>query len=401
MISAMWPDPLDDNGARHLVGQWEVSPKKGISELLTTLSEFATAEKVNARGATTPCDPFVSWQKVADIDSESWFIKNPTNRTISPASEATTIDWLNYPNTPFVTLSSSMPAVGLIHASIAKWRQNDINRKRNYLATLDPVEDKEEYEDIENVILEIEARVSRLVELAERNSYNNPDVHHALATQANSAGKRERAISLLRRAIVIKPDHKLSLELLALILEADREFEEAAEYFGKYHELFPDDSVNHANYAINLWKAGKKNAARKEFPSVLEKDGISDIDRAVILLFNGSPEEAFGYFNKAAKTLEENDPTQGERVDALIYRITADFYIENENAAIEHYKEIIAVEPGAAYHENLQSIFLGDEIRVAMEKTLALTLAKYPELDPSIDTGSNTNGATDSATTTE
>ncbi|MDP4624424.1 MAG: hypothetical protein NWT08_04710 [Akkermansiaceae bacterium] len=275
-----------------------------------------------------------------------------------------------------------MPGVGLIHASIAKWRQNDIDNKVSYLATLDPEKDKEEYENIENVILEIRARVARLVELAERNSYNNPDVFHALASQANVAGERERSISLLRRAITIKPDHVLSVELLALLLEADREFEEAAEYFGKYHKLEPENGRGHARYAINLWKAGKKTAARKQFPGALEKDGISDIDRALILLFNDNPEEAFGYFNKAAKTLEDDDPTQSQKVDALIYRITADYYVDNMDASIEHYREIIAVESGAAYKENLQNIYLGDEVRIAMEKVQALTLAKYPELAP-------------------
>lgn len=394
MLSSMWPDPLDDSGSRHLLGQWEVSPKEGISELLTTLSEFATAEKVDARGATTPCDPFVSWQKVAKIDSDSWFTKNPTNRTISPASEATTIDWLNYPNTPFATLYSAMPAVGLIHASIAKWRQNDINNKIDYLASLDPEEDSVEYENIENIILDVRARVNRLVELAERNSYNNPDVHHALATQASAADDRKRAISLLRHAIVIKPDHKLSLELIGLLLEADRDFGAAAEYFGKYHRLYPNESENHAKYAINLWKAGKEDAAHREFPGVLEKDGISNIDRAVILLFNDKPEEAFGYFNKAAKALEKDDASKSDQVDALIYRITADFYIDNMNAAIEHYRKIIAVEPSAARHENLQSIFLGEEIRIAMEKTLILTLDKYPELDPPVDKSNSNESAT-------
>lgn len=382
MIASIWPDPIDNSNNRHLFGQWEITPTDDVTKLLVALSEFTTADIVDAKGSTIPCDPFESWQKVTTIDPDSWFLQNPVTRTISPRSKATTREWLNYPSLPFVTMSSSMPAVGLIHASIAKWVQNDIINKRDHLRSLDPEKDKEEYDDYSNLIQTMTARVDRLVELANRNSYNDPDVHHALAVQARGNGELPRATELLKKALSIDPNHQPSLSTLAFIHEGEMEYKDAAKYFGKAHKLDPESAYTHSYYAVNLWRSGDKAAARKQFLSLIDNQNVPSLNRALIYNFTGDHKNAQIHFEKAATELTGDAPANFATMDALIYLITSDHYMGNFDRAVENYVKFIKLQPFAAVKKNLKFIYLGEEVVSALEKTLDLTLQKHPDLTP-------------------
>ena len=380
MISTLWADPNDGENERRFFGQWEVRPAPSVLPVISPLTKLATATEVRSDGSRTLFDPYSAWSEIRATDPDSWFLKSPVARTISPSSAATTFEWLNFPYLTFDDMNTAMPGVGLVHASIAMWLQSGLNNRRTKLEDYEA--DTEEYKERAETIAKTEKRIARLVELSERNSSGDPDTLHALARQAVRADNPERGIVFAEKALESDPAHPDSLRFLAEYHESVNDFDAALPFLKKLAKTDSAKPADLAALAINLWNRGDKEKARTYFPRILESEDLKDTTRAHILLISGDPAGALAAFQKAAEEQKEASGDKSYSLDSQVYLITGLFHTGRTDEAVEHYVKAIALEPLAAIEKNLENVTFGEEYREALRKTLRVTLEKHPELAP-------------------
>ena len=379
-ISTIWADPTDQENERRFFGQWEVRPAPSILPVISPLTKLATATNVHADGSRSIYDPYTAWNEIRETDPDSWFLKSPVARTISPASEATSTEWLNFPYLTFDDMNTAMPGVGLVHASIAMWLQTGLNNRHAQLKDFE--EDSEDYKERAETIQKTEKRIARLVELAERNSYDDPDTLHALARQAIRAGDSDRGISFAEKALEANPRHPDSLRLLVETYQSAKDPEAALPYLKTLSKLDSPEAADLAALAINLWNRGDTKEAEPLFPRILESEDLNENTRAHILLISGNPAGALKSFQKAAEVQKQTSSDKAYNLDSHIFLVTGLFHTGKFDEAVEHYVQAIEIEPLAAIEKNLEFITFGEEYRDALRKTLRLTLEKHPELAP-------------------
>ena len=379
-FSALWKDPNDKKTRRDLFGQWETTPPASVRPLLLPLTEYATASKVNARGKHTSCDPYERWSKVREIDPDSWFLKSPLSRSISPQSPVPALEWLNFPHTDFTTMAAAMPAVGMVHSSIAMWLQTSVNSKEEVLATLE--EGSKEYENLENSIERTRRRIEKLVELGERNAYGDPEVFYGLAQQARRNGNFKLAEERLLKVLDIDPRHANSLRLIALIYDGQHRPEESVEYLERLHQIEPDNMQCLADLTIDLWNLGRTAEAKANFVALMGEESILKNDRGHIRVLAGDFNGALELFQEAAEEQKKQSYAKAYNLDSYVFLICGNHFTGNLAKAVELYKDLIATEPLASKAANIDSIYLGEEFRAALREVLTLTLDKHPELAP-------------------
>jgi WD40 repeat protein/energy-coupling factor transporter ATP-binding protein EcfA2 len=204
---------------------WEILPPAEIAGQILPLVEAVTAYRIRPGALPAAIDPAERWQGIRRDFPDSWFLREPFLRTISPGFTASPSVWMDSPSVSIDDLLSAMPAVGLANAFLANWEQANLNRYRENLSSFAPGT-KERGEALAR-ISETEARIARLTSFAERNARTDPAVCHHLAMQARRKNNNARAIEFARKAIALDPDHEDSTHLLAIIYQGQGKIRDA------------------------------------------------------------------------------------------------------------------------------------------------------------------------------
>ena len=177
-------------------------------------------------------------------------------------------------------------------------------------------------------------------------------MHATLAMKIQDPWK---ALPYLQRAILLEPDNRKVLKMLGKVYFAMDEYEDAAEYFEKLHNLDPDNEQATLFYAIALAKAedydkalpllyklsfdnendmavcralawtlmaqGKLKQAENEYRKLLESDDTETgdlLNAGYCQLLSGNIHEAIILFKSFAETTYEKTNPQEKKVEAII-----------------------------------------------------------------------------------
>ena len=131
---------------------------------------------------------------------------------------------------------------------------------------------------------------------------NHPVALHLLGVIAHQVGKNDKAVNLITRALVIKPDFAEAHSNLGLVLQHLGKPEEAVASYQKALELEPDHVVAHNNLGLSLRGLGKLEEAVASYQKALNLQpeyAVAHNNLGNALKDLGKPEEAISSYQKA------------------------------------------------------------------------------------------------------
>lgn len=373
------PSAAGSNGI--LFHQVEISPPADLGVDLVSLTESATALRVSKDGIPLICDPFESWSKFRESTPDSWFLQPPASRDVSPAVHTPSLRWVEEEGVTTDELLAAMPAVGLARASVAYWDQNSYNRRMAALKNL--ASDSAEFAKEEAELQKLGERIDRLLQFAQRNVNNDPQIFLYLSKQAKAVDDLKSAKKLIEQALAVSPDDPKILLQAWMVDDSLADNANALKILKRLREVEPDVFLHRIRLGLALWRTGVRGPAKQEFSAVIDRDDLADFDRAVMLALLDRGDEALPVYQEMAEaTKAKSADKKSYTLDGLVYQIAGHQFAGKPDEAIEWYRKLIAAAPGAAVVANLDSAGMTPEHTAVMKKVLAATLAKHPELAP-------------------
>lgn len=376
------PSP-QDTAKRELI-VIEIRPPADLKVDFKTLTQAAIAMEVDKDGMAVPTDPYAEWNKVRAASPDSWFLKAPAKRTISPAISADSGRWMLEDTAVTIDeLSFAMPAVGLSRASIAYWYQLNLNRREKELKELTP--ESTDYEEKKRHAEDLYEQIVTLVEFGKRNAPGDAAVCYYLSMWARAAEEKADALDYIRQALALEPDNLNYLNHAALVLLDGSDLPEERKILEHILSLKPGDPLNQIRLGYNLWRTGERPRAKELFAASIDWPDISIHDKAAILSHLERHEESLAAYQKIADDLKEASTDKQYNTDACVYLILGNFQAGRKEPAIEWYRALLKHAPAANDAEVIEGSNLLVETKEVLKKVLALTLAKHPELAPKPD----------------
>ncbi|RYD36357.1 MAG: hypothetical protein EOP87_05610, partial [Verrucomicrobiaceae bacterium] len=373
------PSP-QDTAKRELI-VIEIRPPADLKVDFRTLTQAAIAMEVDKDGVAVPTDPYAEWNKVRAASPDSWFLKAPAKRNISPALSADSGRWmLEDAAVTIDELSFAMPAVGLSRAAIAYWYQLNLNRREAELKNLDPKSTA--YEEKQRHTEDLRGQIHTLVEFGKRNAPGDAAVCYYLSMWARAAGEKAEAAEYIRQALALEPDNLNYLNHSALVLLDGGDLAEERRTLEHILKLKPGDPLNQIRLGYNLWRTGGRPKAKELFAASIDWPEISIHDKAAILSHLERKEESLAAYQKIADDLKEASPDKKYDTDACVYLILGNFQAGKKDQAIAYFRDLLKLAPAANDADVIEGSNLLAETKEVLKKVLALTLARHPELAP-------------------
>lgn len=358
----------------------EITPPANLANQILPLTEAITAHRITRDALPTPTDPLPRWESIRTEHPNSWFLADPTKRTVSPGFTIPSAKWMESNAVGSDEMLTAMPAVSIANASISEWEQATLNNLNATLETLDPESDA--YQTTAEKAQTLQKRIHNLVSFAERNADHDADVCYHLAQQARRAGNSDRAIEYAQKAVKLDPAHEDSLHILAIIYQDSEKYRDAILIFRKLRELFPEKPIYKLRLALNLRMISENAEAAELLAEITDSPEINAHERALALVILGKADEALPLFKTSAEDQKRRSITSTYSLDSLVHLITAYHRTGNIALAIETCEMLIRAEPRAADAYNVSRLTID---RIYIDSVVAIlkeTLEKHPELAP-------------------
>ncbi len=369
-LLVIYQETNDNSSARQIISYREVFPSEEISGQLLPLTEAATGMKVRGERIPVPCDPTPLWDEIRRDFPDSWFLKEPALRTVSPAIPIDSMRWIEDPAVGIDALLKAMPSVGLAGAAFAKSENERLKEKRK-TESKNPEQDQAD-----------QARVDRLALFAERNSHNDTRVCENLGRYALANGDLEKARNFAKRALEIEPDLQGAWELSYQLAKDGKDYGKAVESARKLVELSPENAKYRYLLGNGLWELGKKDEARAEFTRIAEDKNLTWHERGEVLHQLGRFSESLALFKQAADSRKDFSKEKDYDAVGLLYLIVGYWSDGQPEKAVEYYLQFIAISSRVADPELVSQVGFDNFMLPPLLATLKLTLEKHPELAP-------------------
>ncbi len=253
-LLVIYQETNDGSSARQIISYREVFPSEEISGQLLPLTEAATGMKVRGNRIPVPCDPTPLWDEIRRDFPDSWFLKEPALRTVSPAIPIDSMRWIEDPAVGIDALLKAMPSVGLAGAAFAKSENERLKEKRK-TESKNPDQDQAD-----------QARVDRLAVFARAEFSDDARACENLGRYALANGDLEKARDFVKRALEINPDFQGAWELSYQLAKDGDNYAKAVGSARRLVKLSPENAkipVSARNRTLGAWE---KDEARAGYP---------------------------------------------------------------------------------------------------------------------------------------
>ena len=358
----------EGNPDEHFVHLREIMPPDEVAPQILPLTQAAVAKMILQNSTPIPTAPGIIWETIAGQSRDSWLLKPPVDRDLSPGIEIPTTNWMNLDGLRTQEMTRAMPRVPISHAKMAEWRQIALSNLNA------PSDETPEARDRRlGRAKALAESIAASVDFAERNLAGDSETCYRLAQQARTAGENERSLRFLTEALRIDPKNENSLHLSAVIATDEARHADAKGLFETLVGLDPENPNYRAKFALSLIELGKEPQALEEMKKVIDDPSLEDRLIALSLTALGRHEEALPAYQRMA---DAGGGAYGP--SELVYLITGNHFAGNDEIAVERYAELIRLQPGAADPEIVKSANLIKCVTTALLETLA----KHPELAP-------------------
>jgi tetratricopeptide (TPR) repeat protein len=274
------------------------------------------------------------------------------------------------------TLTSAMPCVALSNAATAYWKQANLRKIKDSLASLTP--DGPEHKERTLLAQELAEAIGQLLMIPERNPEAHPLVPYYLALQARTAGDNERQKKYALLAYGRNPGNIDCVDLVAKIYEEAGNYKSAAPVLRKACEIAPENYGLRYRLGTALWTTGRKTEAQAEFTRALESGKILGVDKAVILVCMGRGQEALPEFVKMADSEKEQSSDKTYGLAGLVYLVTGHFGAGDKETALSFFEQLALAAPGVTEPANIRNANLHPLHTETLLTVLELYNAKHP-----------------------
>jgi WD40 repeat protein/tetratricopeptide (TPR) repeat protein len=337
--------PRKGKPAESIVQAWEIAPPMEIAPLLLPLSEAATAYHIEAGNLPTAIDPFHSWEVFRKAQPDSWFLQAPEDRTVSPAFPAASMRWIKDELVEIDALLAAMPCVALSNAAIANWRQTHLANLSDHTSGQD---------DTSTKATGLADSIARLRVIPERNLDAHPLIPYYLALQARGEPDAARLKKYSQLAYERNPENADCAELAAEMYEDAGDYPSALPILRKIHVLAPDNHEYCFRLGTALWALGRKTEAQAEFAIGTDSKHLTDLHRAIMLVYMGRASEALPVFEKIADAQKAASPDKSYHFDSLVYLVTGHLSAGNKEAAAGFFEQLVTAAPRVAEPETIR-----------------------------------------------
>lgn len=372
--------PRKGNAQESVVLGWEITPPAETASLLNTLAQTATGYQVKAGSLPTTVDSFLSWQAIRKAKPDSWFLKSPEERSVAPAFHVDSMRWIKDELVEIDTLTSAMPCVALSNAATAYWKQANLRKINDSLASLSP--DSPEHKERLLLSKELAQAIGQLLMIPERNPEAHTLVPYYLALQARSAGDTERQKKYALLAYGRNPDNIDCVDLAAKIYEETGNYKSATPILRKARDLAPENNNIRYRLGTALWTAGRKTEAQVEFTHALESGKILGLEKAIILTYMGRGSEALPEFVKLAESEKGQSAEKTYGLAGLVYLVSGHLGAGDEETALGFFEQLATAAPGVTEPANIRNANLHPLLTESLLSALELYHAKHPTPPP-------------------
>jgi len=337
----------------------EISPGPEISPQLAMLTEAITAMHCAPASPPVPTDPYQGWKRLAEAFPESWFLKPPATRSVSPAFRPTGIDWIRAEYVSFAEALHAMPAVALANAAAAHWQQATLNIHLREQGGGDGGTNR------------VQERIDQCVRFAMRHTHTDGLVCLHLARHAVEEDDYELAEKLARMGWELMPDSPEILRLLVGLTE-DEDPGFARKLIERLVELEPDVPLHRMNLAHVMWDSGEKDAAREYYRALLDHHEVDEASSYLILLRAGRAGDALELVRERSR---DATASENEVMGMLTMEIAAAHHAGLTEDAVSAYHRLIAMTDMAADPAVVEEIDMDPMIKEGMLNTLRTILA--------------------------
>lgn len=352
----------------HYVHIREIMPPDNVAPQILPLTQAAVAKVIRQNSVPIPTAPGILWETISGQAKDSWLLKPPVDRDLSPGIEIPTTTWMNLDGLRTEEMTRAMPRVPISHAKMAEWRQVALSNLNEA-----PDETSEARDRRLGRARALAKSIAASVDFAERNIAGDSETCYRLAQQARTAGENERSLRFLTEALRIDPKNENSLHLSAVIATDEGRHKDAAGLFGTLVALDPENPNYRGKLALSLIELRKEPQALEEMKKIIDDPSLEDRLLALSLTCLGRHGEALPVYQRMA---DEGGGAYG--ASELVYLITGNHFAGNEDKAAEYYSLLIRSQPGAADPEIVKAANLVKCVTTALLETLA----KHPELTP-------------------
>jgi WD40 repeat protein/tetratricopeptide (TPR) repeat protein len=370
------PDPFDITKTR--IHTKEISPPKEIIPQILPLTEAITALKVRDMDILMPVDSFDAWQEIRTKFPNTWFLASPSERSISPTLNVTSMRWMESPIVPLDDLRTAMPSVAIANAALAHWEQVSHN---STVANANSEElTEQELQDQEYSFAQTQQHIDAIVAFAERNSRTEAGVCYHLAMHAISLDDSDRCQEFVDKALKIDPTHPPSLALASERAYLNRDYNLSKKLAQSLLKIDPDKPSYQMRMALALWCLDDKINALRYLDKAPDDPSIGIIDRADMLVMLDRTEDALKLYQEIAELQKKDAEPPAYNINSLICLVTGHYHNNDKEKAIEFYRELITIAPGAIDRSVVESAYISPIITDALLSTYDLTHAKDPAL---------------------
>jgi tetratricopeptide (TPR) repeat protein len=227
--------------------------------------------------------------------------------------------------------------------------------------------------------------IKRLAQFAQRNATNDAAVNLHLSQMFQEADDMPQAREFILKALQLSPDDPKILRQAAFALESEEKPDEQLQAAKRLCEVEPDSPPNHVLLGFLYRRRGDIESAKAHFIKAVDAPGISDSDRAPMLMVLGRGKEAAPLYKNLADDPKNKLPDGGYNLTGMAYMIMSRDSDGDQEGAIEWFARLITLEPRAAIADNIKLATIPGGGKEVLLRLLDSTLAKHPELAPKPD----------------
>ena len=357
---------------------WELAPSKEEPVDLYALTEATVARSLNEQGSYDVTDPYLGWERIRTATPESWFLKDPVRRPVSPNIHSNTMRWITDNNVPSSQASRAMPAVGLVRAAVGYWENNGLVDRVNAWQKTDKESDASKAERLS--LMALYNRVAQLRQAAERNAMRDADVCYYLGMAEKKLADYDVARKWTLQALKLEPGRE-DIQILANdVLYLSKDPDVLAGVLDALCAKYPESGPFLARKGFLLANKGDKAASHKILKSALECEDLSVTDRSFIQCLSGNPQEAGTLLQDYEQQNKKADSTYTPEATLQLYQIIARQLGGETDKAVDAFHNLIAANSKLADEATIRSFDIPNELVQALLKAQQATLEKHPEL---------------------
>ena len=356
---------------------WELAPSKEAPVDLYALTEAAVARNLTSQGSYAVTDPYLNWERIRTATPDSWFLKDPARRSVSPNIHSNTMRWITDNNVPSSYASRAMPAVGLVRAAVGYWENNGLVDRVKAWQKSDKESDASKAERLSLVVLY--NRVAQLRQAAERNAMRDADVCYYLGLAEKKLTDYDAARKWTLQALKLSPDRE-DVQILAndvLYLAKDPGI--LKEVLDKLCLKYPKNGPFEVRRAYLYMNQGDKAAAQKSFESALACEDLSLSDRSLALCLSERPQDAVELLNEDVRKKSQADSSYVPTEVFRLYQIIALKLSGDVEKSTEEFRKLISQNNSFCDSSAIQFDVPTDLIEV-MKDVQKATLERFPDI---------------------